>query len=89
MREQWNAWRMSSLGLEIGLSIALGAWIGHFLEQKFAFEPWGLLAGTLLGVAAAGRSLYRATRRVLNEPASPSSPNAASPSSKDADEAEP
>ena len=68
MRDQWRAWRVSSLGLEIGLSVALGAWLGHLLEQKFEFEPWGLLAGTLLGVAAGGRALYKAAKRVLNEP---------------------
>jgi ATP synthase protein I len=49
---------VSTLGLSMALSIALGALIGHFLDSKFRTEPWLFFIFLGLGIAAAFRSLY-------------------------------
>lgn len=51
--------RASSIGLQFGISIAIGALAGNWLDKRFGSEPWLLLAGVLFGSAAGFRDLYR------------------------------
>ena len=39
-------------GLQMAVGVALGIVIGRWLDRKFGWEPWGLLACTMLGLAA-------------------------------------
>ena len=34
------------------LGVGLGVLVGNWLDRKYGWEPWGLLACTLLGLAA-------------------------------------
>ena len=52
-----------AVGLEFGISIAIGAFGGMWLDGKFGTEPWLLMAGVIFGSAAAFRSLYRFARK--------------------------
>ena len=53
----------STIGLELGLSIALGYLGGEWLDGKLGTEPWLKWIGLGLGLAAGARSLYRVVRR--------------------------
>ena len=54
---------MSTIGLEIGLSVAVGVLGGQWLDGKLGTAPWLQWIGFALGLAAAGMSLYRFVRR--------------------------
>ena len=66
-REQREQLRQLSLlsvvGLEMGFCVMVGLLGGRFLDQKFATTPWLQWIGLALGLAAAGRSLYRVVRQ--------------------------
>ena len=54
---------LSTIGLELRLSIAVGYFGGRWLDGKFGTEPWLQWFGLALGLAAGVRSLYRVVRR--------------------------
>jgi ATP synthase protein I len=54
---------LSTIGLEIALSIALGYLGGQWLDSKLGTEPWLEWVGLGFGVAAGALSLYRVVRR--------------------------
>jgi len=49
---------LSTIGLTMAISIALGALIGHWLDGKFGTEPWLFLVFLGFGIAAAFKNLY-------------------------------
>jgi ATP synthase protein I len=57
----------STLGLEMGLSVAVGAGIGYYLDKWLKTEPWFLIIFLVVGVIAGFRSLYRALKRLQQE----------------------
>jgi ATP synthase protein I len=57
----------STLGLEMGLSVAVGAVIGYYIDKWLNTEPWFLIIFFVFGVAAGFRSLYRALKRLQKE----------------------
>lgn len=50
--------------LELGLSVAIGAGIGYWLDSVFQTAPWLTLFWLLCGVIAGFRSLLRVARRL-------------------------
>ena len=54
---------LSTIGLEIALSIAVGYLGGRWLDSKLGTEPWLEWIGLGFGVAAGALSLYRVVRR--------------------------
>lgn len=54
---------LSTIGLELGLSIALGYLGGQWLDDKLGTEPWLKWIGLGFGLAAGALSLYRVVRR--------------------------
>ena len=57
----------STLGLEMGLSVAVGVGIGYYLDKWLKTEPWFLIIFIFFGVAAGFRRLYRAAKRLQKE----------------------
>ena len=49
---------VSTVGLSMAISIAVGALIGHYLDTKFGTDPWLLIIFLGFGIAAAFRNLY-------------------------------
>jgi F0F1-type ATP synthase assembly protein I len=49
------------------ISPLLGGWFGFLLDRRFKTSPWLLIAGLLLGFAAAGRETYLIYRRSQEE----------------------
>jgi F0F1-type ATP synthase assembly protein I len=54
---------LSTVGLELALSIAFGYYGGRWLDEKLGTEPWLQWIGLGFGLAAGALSLYRAVRR--------------------------
>lgn len=59
IRERVGLAKSSAVGLQFAISIAIGAFAGHWLDNRFDTEPWLLLTGVLFGSAAGFRDLYR------------------------------
>jgi len=57
----------STLGLEMGLSVAVGAILGYYLDKWLHTDPWLLIVFLILGAIAGFRSLYRALKRLERE----------------------
>ncbi|RLC30679.1 MAG: F0F1 ATP synthase subunit [Deltaproteobacteria bacterium] len=48
---------LSTIGLAMALAIALGAYLGYYLDRKFGTRPWLFYVGVCFGIAAAFRNL--------------------------------
>jgi ATP synthase protein I len=48
---------LSAIGIAMGLSIAIGAMGGYYLDQKFGTSPWLSFIGLGMGIVAAFRNL--------------------------------
>jgi len=55
---------VSTVGLSMGIAIALGALIGYYLDKWLDTSPWLLLIFIGFGIAAAFRNLYIMYKRV-------------------------
>lgn len=64
--------RLSTVGLELGLSVLIGLFVGQYLDEWLGTEPWLLLLFLILGMVAGFRSIFRLLRdlnaRKDNEP---------------------
>jgi ATP synthase protein I len=56
-----------TLGLEMGLSVAIGIAIGYFLDSRFNTKPILSIVFLLFGVAAGMKRLYAALKRAERE----------------------
>lgn len=60
---------LSSIGLILPSSIAVGLFLGYFLDRWLGTAPWLLLSLTVLGIVSGLLSLFRALKKELkNEP---------------------
>ena len=50
--------RVSAIGLEMGLCVAIGLAIGYFVDRYFQTKPWFMVIFLILGIVAAFRSLF-------------------------------
>lgn len=39
------------LGLEMAVGVGLGYVVGSWLDKKYGWAPWGVLVGSMLGLA--------------------------------------
>jgi ATP synthase protein I len=58
---------LSSLGLMLPSSIAVGLFLGYYLDKLFGTEPWLLLSFTLLGIVSGFYSLIRGLSKFKDE----------------------
>ena len=56
-----------SLGLEMGLSVAIGLAIGYFLDRHFNTSPILTLVFLLFGIVAGMRRLYQLWKKAESE----------------------
>lgn len=54
--------RLSSVGIEMGVAVAIGWGIGYWLDKKLGTKPWLMLVFLLFGVAAGFKGIYTAAR---------------------------
>jgi ATP synthase protein I len=63
-KRAYNALTMSSVGLELGISVAIGALFGHWLDTKAGTAPWLMMVFLVLGMIAGFRGVLRAVGRI-------------------------
>ena len=56
-----------AMGLEIAIGIGVGYFIGHWLDKKFHWEPWGTLVGSMLGLVAGTYLLIKEVNRMYKD----------------------
>jgi len=56
---------LASIGLILPSSIAVGLFMGYFLDRWLGTEPWLLLIFTVLGIASGLLSLFRALKKEI------------------------
>ena len=55
---------LSSLGLMLPSSIAVGLFMGYFLDRLLGTDPWLLIVFTLFGVASGFLNLFRGLKKL-------------------------
>ena len=68
IQERRRAWQYSAIGLQFGVSIAIGALGGNWLDGKFGTTPWLFLTGVIVGSASAFLELYRLAKKASRKP---------------------
>lgn len=59
--------RYTAVGIELGLSVLVGLFIGKYLDDYFGTDPWLTLVFLILGCVAGFRSLYRVGREMMRD----------------------
>lgn len=59
--------RFSTVGLELGLSVMVGLFVGQWLDKKLGTHDILTLVGLLFGAAAGFRSVYRLLKQLNQE----------------------
>ena len=57
-----RVWRLSSVGIEMGVAVVIGWAIGFWLDRRFDTGPWLMVIFLLFGVAAGFKGMIRAAR---------------------------
>lgn len=57
----------SSLGLEMGLSVAIGIGIGYFLDSYFKTYPYLTIIFMIFGVVAAMKTIFTLLKKIERE----------------------
>jgi len=66
LREIYKALALiTTMGISVVVSVGLGIFIGWLLDRWLGTTPWLILVFTLLGVAAAIKSMYSMAKRVM------------------------
>jgi ATP synthase protein I len=58
----FRAAKLASLGLEMGIAVAIGAGAGWLLDSWLDTRPWLLIVFVLFGVAAGFKGMFAAAR---------------------------
>jgi ATP synthase protein I len=63
-KEMWKlAGRYMGIGVEMGVSVAVGLLLGRYLDQKFHTSPWLTVFLGAAGIGAAGKAVYDAVKK--------------------------
>ncbi len=63
-RAFFRAAQLASLGLEMGIAVAIGGGFGWWLDSRLHTKPWLMLVFLLLGIAAGFKGVIDAARKV-------------------------
>jgi ATP synthase protein I len=55
-------WRLSSIGIEMGVAVFVGWLMGHYLDKWLHTDPWMMIIFSLLGVVAGFKGMIAAAR---------------------------
>lgn len=53
-----------SMGIEVAVGVGLGLFIGSWLDRRYGWQPWGMLIGSMLGLATGLYLLIRQSLRM-------------------------
>lgn len=57
---------LSSVGVVLAVSVAIGVYVGNWLDHRWGTEPWLTVVGLLLGSAAGFMELWRVIQETSN-----------------------
>ena len=63
----WKMWDLSSIALTIPSSIAVGLFLGYWLDKWLGTKPWLIIIFTLLGVASGLMTFIRQALKINRE----------------------
>jgi ATP synthase protein I len=63
----YQAAKVSSVGIEMAVATVIGWGIGYYFDKELGTDPWLMLVGLLIGVAAGFRGLLRTAKEISNE----------------------
>jgi len=67
-RDQKQMWRLaarySAVGLEFGIAIAVGYFVGAWLDKELSTTPYLMILFVVLGAAAGMKALLRVAKKV-------------------------
>lgn len=46
-----NWGRLAGIGIQMAVGVGLGLGIGIWIDKRYGTEPWGVLIGSMLGLA--------------------------------------
>ncbi len=55
--------RFASVGLEMGIAVAIGAGAGYLADNHFGTKPWLSLVGLLIGTVAGFKGMIDAAKK--------------------------
>ncbi|MEZ4362261.1 MAG: AtpZ/AtpI family protein [Kofleriaceae bacterium] len=70
-RETMRSLKLSSVGIELALSVLIGMFAGRWLDGKLGSAPWLMIGCLLVGFAAGLRSLIHTMDRASRSDAPP------------------
>jgi len=62
--DQQNWGKYLGFGMEVAVGVAVGFFVGQWLDKRYGWNPWGVMIGTMIGMAA---GMYPLIRAGLNE----------------------
>ena len=67
-KKMWGqAGRFAAVGIEMGLCVLFGYWIGSYLDRWLGTEPYLMYFWVLAGSGAAFKAVYDAARKVMRQ----------------------
>lgn len=57
-------WKLAGMGFQFGTEIVAGVLLGWLVDRYFGTQPWGVVIGSLLGIAVAFLDLTRKAIRL-------------------------
>lgn len=88
-RDAVRGLKMSSVGIELALSVLIGLFAGRWVDRRLGTDPWLMILGLSLGFAAGLRSLMKMMARVTKEADASDAKNGIAASAIPADEEAP
>lgn len=61
-RSAFHTLSMTSVGLELGVAVILGLFVGRWLDGQLGTEPWMMILWVVLGFTAGFKGVFRAMR---------------------------
>ena len=67
-KDDQNTGRFLGIGLQMLVGVGMGIVVGRWLDNKYGWQPWGVLIGSMLGLAAGMYLLIKEALRMNADP---------------------
>ncbi len=52
--------KLSGIGIEFAVTIGFGVYVGYKLDERYGWYPWGILTGSVIGMAIGFYQFFKA-----------------------------